>query len=144
MDRKLLASAALAPAQAALWLALLTLNGTHVANVPTLLALVAAFSLLLTTVGVAVSLLAPDRRVAQPVYSVCASGVVGAGALFSHGPVNTVAQLAIDSSGPGTIAAALGYGLFAICFYTATRWLVEHTDAASLWEFPPRPPQERF
>jgi len=132
LDGKLLASALLAPAQAALWLALLSANGTRIANIPTLLALVGAFSLLLTAVGVAVSLLAPDRRVAQPAYSVCALSVVGAGALVSHGPVNTVAQLAIGSVGSGTIAATVGYGLFAVGFYAATRWLVAHTDAASL------------
>ena len=132
VDGKLLANAALAPAQAALWLALLGLNGTRVANVPVLLALVGAFSLLLTAASVAVSLLAPDRRIAQPVYSVCALGVVGAGAVLSHGPVNTVARLAIDSAGSGTIAAAVGYVLVAIGVYAATRWLVGRTDAATL------------
>ena len=132
VDGKLLANAALAPAQAALWLALLGLDGTRVANVPALLALVGAFSLLLTAASVAVSLLAPDRRIAQPVYSVCALGVVGAGAVLSHGPVNTVARLAINSAGPGTIAAAVGYVLVAIGVYAATRWLVGRTDAATL------------
>lgn len=132
LDGKLLASAALAPAQAALWLVLLSINGTHIANVLGLLALVAAFSLLLTAVGVAISLLAPDRRIAQPVYSVCALGAVGAGAAFSHGPVNTVARLAIDSAGPGTITAAVGYGLLAVCVYAATRRLIGHIDAAAL------------
>jgi ABC-type Na+ efflux pump permease subunit len=132
LDGKLLAAALLAPAQVLLWIALLSLNGTRVANVPALLVLVAAFSLLMTAIGVAVSLLAPDRRVAQPAYSVCALGLIGGTATLAHGPVNAVARLAIDSSGPETTAAVAGYGLFAVGVYAATRWLTGRIDAAAL------------
>lgn len=132
LEGKLAAAALLAPAQALLWLVLLSVNGTPIANVPALVALVVAFSLLLTAVGVAVSLLAPDRRVAQPVYSVCALVLVGGPATLSHGPVNTAARLAIDSGGPETTVAVAGYGLFAVGSYVATRWLIGRTDAAAL------------
>lgn len=132
LEGKLLAAALLAPAQVFLWIALLSVNGTRIANVPALLVLVGAFSLLMTAVGVAVSLLAPDRRVAQPVYSVCALAFIGGTATLAHGPVNTVARLAIDSAGPETTTAVAAYGLFAIGIYAATRWLIERTDAAAL------------
>ena len=132
LDGKPPVAALLAPVQALLWLGLLSLNGTQVANLPALLVLVGAFSLLLTTVGVAVSLLAPDRRVAQPAYSVCVLALIGGTATLANGPVNTVARLAIDSGGPETTAAVAGYGLFAIGVYAVTRRLIDRIDPAAL------------
>lgn len=58
--------------------------------------------------------------------------LVGGTATLANGPVNTIAHLAIDSSGPETTAAVMGYGLVAICAYAATRWLIDRTDAAAL------------
>ena len=132
LDGKPPVAALLAPVQALLWLGLLSLNGTQVTNLPALLVLVGAFSLLLTTVGVAVSLLAPDRRVAQPAYSVCVLALIGGTATLANGPLNTVARLAIDSGGPETTAAVAGYGLFAIGVYAVTRRLIDRIDPAAL------------
>jgi ABC-2 type transport system permease protein len=132
LDGKLLAAALLAPVQALLWMGLLTLNGTQIANLAVLIGLVCVLSVFMTAIGVIVSLLAPDRRIAQPAYSVCALGFVGAGTALPHGPVNTIARLAIDSADLAVMTAALGYGLFAVAVYAAMRWLIGRTDPATL------------
>ncbi len=121
VDGKLLAAAALAPAQAALWLLLLRLNGTRVDHLGTLLVLVAALSLLVVSLGVSVALFAPDRRVAQFVYSLGVLLVFGGSTLLPLNPANAAARLAIGSSNLGVVTVVGVYVALATTAYWALR-----------------------
>jgi len=70
VDGKALAAVAIAPGQALLWLLLLRVNGTPVANVPSILVLMTALTTLVVALAIAISALAPDRRAAQFLYSI--------------------------------------------------------------------------
>lgn len=132
VDGKALAAVALAPAQAALWLALLWVNGTAIANAGPLLLVVTAFATLVVALGVAVSLLAPDRRAAQFLYSVGVLALFGAGALLPSGPANTVALLSIDSATAATYVRVAVFVVLAVGSALGVRALVESVDASAL------------
>ncbi|SHH63343.1 ABC-type Na+ efflux pump, permease component [Halobaculum gomorrense] len=112
VEGKLLAAAGLAPVQAALWLALLSVNGTAIAPAPSalvtaagvvgLLGLTAGLAALVTALGAALALTAPDRRAAQTVYSLGVLGLFGAAALSPANPANVAAKLAVGSADPAS------------------------------------------
>jgi ABC-type Na+ efflux pump permease subunit len=109
VDGKVWAAAALAPAQAGLWLALLDFNGTTVRHPLALLAVVSALALLVVTLGAIIALLAPDRRAAQFLYAVGVLVAFGGSTLLPYSPVNTVARLAVDSVGATYPLLVAGY-----------------------------------
>ncbi|MGQ4556018.1 ABC transporter permease [Halobellus sp. GM3] len=128
VDGKLLAAAGLAPAQAALWIGLLELNGTAVANVPALLALVAAMALLICGLGAAVALLAPERRAAQFLYSVGVLFVFGGTTLLANGPITAASRLAIDSAGAAEFLSVAVVVVASIAVYGGVRRLLARVD----------------
>jgi ABC-type Na+ efflux pump permease subunit len=132
VDGKLLAAAGLAPAQAALWIALLELNGTSIANTFALLLLVASMALLICGLGSAVALLSPDRRAAQFLYSVGVLFVFGGTTLLQNGPVPVVSRLAIDSAGRAEYVAVAAAAVVAVVVYAGLRGLVGRVDADAL------------
>jgi ABC-type Na+ efflux pump permease subunit len=109
VDGKVWAAAGLAPAQAALWLALLHLNGTTIGHPLAILCVVVALALLVVTLGATIALLAPDRRAAQFLYSVGVLVGFGGTTLLPLNPVTTVARLAVDSVGPTDPFLVAGY-----------------------------------
>ncbi|ELY69754.1 ABC-2 type transporter [Natrinema versiforme JCM 10478] len=124
IDAKLLAIAALAPLQAIAWLFLLTANGTSIAGPAALVVLVAALSLLVVSVGVAIALWAPDRRQSQLLYSVATVGALVVATILPEHPANTVAKFAIGNPTGTTWALLAGYCLLAIgAFVALRRWL---------------------
>jgi len=132
VDGKLLASVLLAPAQAGLWMALLTVNGTPVANLPALLALTTAFTLAVSALGAAVALLSPDRRAAQFLYSTGVLGLFGAASLLPGSPPNTIARLAVNSASLTTYGVVAGYVTLAVGASVAVRALVARRGVAAL------------
>jgi len=132
VDAKVLSAATLAPVQAALWVALLRLNGTGVANPLALLGVVAGLSTALVVVGAGIALTTPDRRQAQFLYSagVLAAAVV-AGLLPEH-PANTVAKLAVGSPTTATWGAVAGYVALGVVAYVAVRVGVARVDPEGL------------
>jgi ABC-type Na+ efflux pump permease subunit len=131
VDGKALAAAALAPGQAVLWIALLGLNGTRVANVGRLVVLVAALAAVVTALGAGLALLAPDRRAAQFAYSLGTLVLFGGGALLPGGPVNLAARLALDSAGLAGTLLVGGYALAGGLAYLAVRRLVDRIGVAT-------------
>jgi ABC-type Na+ efflux pump permease subunit len=127
VDGKLLAAAGLAPAQAALWLAVLSFNGTAVFAPLQLLAIVAALAVLASGLGVVVSLLTLERRTAQLLYSLGLLVVFTGATLSPVNPTNVVARLAIGSADAMVTAIVAGYVVFAIIGYTGVRRVVERT-----------------
>ncbi|RLM53693.1 ABC transporter permease [Halobellus sp. Atlit-31R] len=132
VDGKLLAAAGIAPVQAALWIALLELNGTSVTNAPALLALVAAMALLICGLGAAIALLAPERRAAQFLYSIGVLFVFGGTTLLPNGPVNAASRLAIGSAGRAEFLAVVALVVVAVGGYAGVRRLVGRVDADEL------------
>lgn len=124
VDGKALAAAGLAPVQAALWVGLLELNGTSVANLPHLLVLVAALSTVVVTLAATLALLTAERRVAQLSYSMGTLVLIGGTTLHEDGPVGLTARLALDSAGPGATLAVAGYAAAAVVGYLALRRVV--------------------
>ncbi|MFB6091112.1 MAG: ABC transporter permease [Halobellus sp.] len=132
VDGKLLAAAGLAPVQAALWVLLLELNGTSVAAIPALVALVAALALLVCSLGAATALLAPERRSAQFLYSIGVLLVFGGTAALPNGPINAAARLAVGSAGTAEYAAVGTVVVAAIVAYAGLRVVVGRIDADAL------------
>ena len=129
---KLLVAAGLAPVQAGLWLALLALNGTPVRRPLALLALAAAFALAAGGLGAVVALWTPDRRAAQFLYSVGVLGLFGGLTLLPGNPANTVARFAVGTTGPGTVAALVGYVAVAGAGAVVVARLVDEVDPETL------------
>lgn len=108
VDGKLLAAAAPVPAQAGLWIALLELNGTAIANVPELLAFVAVLATAVAALGLGVAIAVRDRRLAQFLYSSGLLVLFGATLLLPENPPNAVARFAIGNPGEATYATLVG------------------------------------
>jgi ABC-type Na+ efflux pump permease subunit len=125
VDGKVAAAAVLAPAQAALWVGLLGLNGTTVARPFVLLAVVASLSLLVVSLAAATALFAPDRRVAQLFYSTGVLVAFGGSTLLPVNPANTVARLAIGSAHRSDLLAVAGYVVVSVVAVAAVRRAVK-------------------
>jgi ABC-type Na+ efflux pump permease subunit len=132
VEGKALALAALGPAQALLWVGLLSLNGIPVANIGRVAAFVAALSVAAVSVGVGTTLLVADRQRAQLLYSFGVLGLLTAATALPEGPTSTAALLAIDSPGPLTDAAVAGYALVAVGLALLVRWYVGRVDPETL------------
>ncbi len=132
VDGKALAMIALAPAQAALWLFLLALDGTRVANPLPLLALVTGIATLVVVVGLVLGLHLGRRRPAQLLYSVLTLVVFGGAVLLPEHPATTAAKLAIDSATAVTYAHVVGYVVLAAALYGLTRRYVDRIEPESL------------
>ena len=132
VDGKVWAAAGLAPVQAALWILLLELNGTAVANAPALVALVGGLALLICALGAAITLLAPERRAAQLLYSVGVLFVFGGTTLLPNGPVNAASRLAVDSAGRTELLAVATVVAAAVVVFAGLHRLVARIDADDL------------
>ncbi|WP_438266714.1 ABC transporter permease [Haloarchaeobius amylolyticus] len=132
VDAKLLATAILAPIQAAVWLLLLWVNGTKIANWPMLVAVVAGLSFTVVTAGLTIALLASDRRQAQFLYSTGVLGAITVTGLLPEHPANTIARLAIGSPGTYTWVFAAGYVALGVVTYLGMRVGMRFVNAESV------------
>jgi ABC-type Na+ efflux pump permease subunit len=132
VDGKLLAAAGLAPAQAALWIALLRFNGTSVSHPLLLVAFVGSLAVLVVSVALAIAIVAPDRRTAQLLYSVAVLLVFGGTTVLPVNPANTAARLAIDSADPVSVAAVGVVAVLGVAAYLGLRWVTRWVDPATL------------
>lgn len=97
VDGKALALVAIAPAQSAVWLALLSLNGIAIANPIAILVLATVVAIVLVGLGAGLALTIGVRREAQLLYSLLALVVFGASVFLPESPPNLVAKLALGS-----------------------------------------------
>ncbi|WP_459825623.1 ABC transporter permease [Halorubrum luteum] len=124
VDGKALAAVAIAPGQALAWLLLLEVNGTPVANVGPILALMTALTTIVVAVAVAIAVVSPDRRAAQLLYSIAVLALFGGATLMAGGPTNAVARLAIDSADAATHLSVVVYVAIAAVAYLGVRRFV--------------------
>lgn len=124
IDGKAIAMVGIAPAQAALWLVFLELNGTSIANPFLILLLVGSLTAVLVVIGSALAIGIGVRREAQLLYSLLALGLFGASLLLPESPPNMVAKLAIGSPTTTTIASVGALTVVAIAGYWAIRRFV--------------------
>jgi len=96
------------PGRALLWLLLLRVNGTPVANVPSILVLMTALTTLVVALAIVISA-SHDRRAAQFLYSIGVLVLFGGATAMAGGPANAVARLAIDSADVTTTALVVAY-----------------------------------
>jgi len=132
VDAKILSTASLAPAQAALWLALLSVQGTAIEHPLALVATVGGFAMIVVAVGVGIALATPDRREAQFLYS---TGVLAAGGislLLPEHPANSIAKLAIGSPTRTTWLAVAGYVGLGLLAYLVVRAGIGRVDEEAL------------
>ena len=132
LDAKLLATAGLAPLQVIAWLGLLAGNGTAIAGPVALVVLVAALSLLVVAVGIAIALWAPDRRQAQLLYSAATVGGLVVATVLPEHPANTVAKFAIGNPTTTTWGLLAGYGLLGVAAFLALRIGVTRLEPETL------------
>ncbi|MFB6271174.1 MAG: ABC transporter permease, partial [Halobacterium sp.] len=123
VDGKALALVALAPAQVALWLALLSYNGTPVSNPLAVLGLVTGVAAVLVAGGAALALGIGARREAQLLYSFGALAAFGLASLLPQSPQNVVARLAVGSPDAVTWLSVVGVLAGAAVAYVGLRWL---------------------
>ena len=109
VDGKMLAMGVLAPVQAGAWLALLSFNGTAIANPLEILLLVTGFSLSVVTMGATAALAFRERKQAQFLFSMGVLVVFSATYLLPESPANAVAKLAIGSPTQLTHLSVVGY-----------------------------------
>lgn len=120
-DGKTATAIVIAPAQAALWLALLRLNGVLVASPLALVALVSGVTSIAVGLGAAIALQFRERKQAQFVYSV---GVMAFFALTFALPepsANTVAKLAAGSATSATYGHVAVYVVVGVVAYAVAR-----------------------
>ena len=132
LEGKAAALAALGPAQALLWVGLLSVNGIPVANLGRVTVFVAALSVAAVALGVGTTLLVADRQRAQLLYSFGVLGLLTAGTALPESPTSTAALLAIDSPGPLTGVAVGAYALVAVALAALVRWYVGRVDPETL------------
>jgi len=132
VDGKSLAMIALAPAQGALWLLLLSLNGITVANPVALLVLVGATAGIVVVFGVVLGLQLGRRRPAQLLYSILTLVVFGAAVLLPEHPSTTAAKLAVDSPTLLTYGHVAGYVGVAVVLFVLTRRYVDRIQPEAL------------
>lgn len=110
VDGKLLATGVLAPVQAAIWLALLSMNGTAIAHNWSIVVFVTAATIVVVSLAALVAITFRDRSQAQFLYSMLVMVVFGIAYLLPANPANVVARLAIgspDATTPVTVVASL-------------------------------------
>ncbi|WP_246982596.1 ABC transporter permease [Halorientalis marina] len=132
VDGKAAAMAILAPAQALLWIALLSVNGIGVANVPLLLVMVAAVATIVVLIGVLLGLYLGERRSAQLVYSIGVLALFAGGVFLPEHPATTVAKLAVDSPSTTTYALVGALAVGAAALAVVAREFVSRVDPESL------------
>jgi len=128
IDGKALGMAILAPLQAILWIVLLGANGIAIRNVPALVLLVAATSVLVVVFGIVLGLLTGKRQQAQLLYSVLVIGAFGALALLPEHLATVAAKLAVGSATTVTTATVAGMAVSAVAVYVAMRRYVTRID----------------
>ncbi|CCQ32412.1 ABC-type transport system permease protein 2 [Halorhabdus tiamatea SARL4B] len=128
VDGKALGMAVLAPLQAILWIVLLGANGIAIRNVPALVLLVAATSVLVVVFGIVLGLLTGKRQQAQLLYSVLVLGAFGALALLPEHPATVAAKLAVGSATTVTTATVAALAVGAVVGYAAMRRYVGRID----------------
>ena len=132
VDGKAAAMAILAPAQALLWIGLLSLNGIGVANVPLLLVMVAAVATIVVLIGVLLGLYLGERKSAQLIYSIGVLALFAGGVLLPEHPATTVAKLAVDSPSTTTYALVGALAVGAMALAVVARAFVSRVDPESL------------
>lgn len=118
---KLLVPVLLAPAQVALWLGLLRLNGIAVTGLPLILGLALVLALLMAGLGIALASLIRHEGQVQATYALVVLVLAVASLLLPHDPLNTLALAAtgaMTGSAWLTVAAwvvaaavSIGFGL---------------------------------
>jgi ABC-type Na+ efflux pump permease subunit len=131
VDGKALGMTILAPAQALLWIILLSINGISVANVVPILLFVTAVSVITVTIGVILGVGMGQRRPAQLLYSVLTLFLFASAIVLPEHPAATIAKLAVDSPAAITYVHVLAVVAFAICAYAAARRYVSSVDVAT-------------
>ena len=128
VDGKALAMIAIAPAQAALWLALLTLNGTGVANPGAILLVVTAFATAFVTLGAGLAALVRRRSEAQLLYSFGALALFGVTMFAPENPPAVIAKLSVGTQTMTTVVTVIVGLLFAGLGYWTLRVLLDRGD----------------
>lgn len=116
LDGKMLAMIALAPAQAGVWMLLLWLNGTTMANPLAILAIVTGAATVLVAIGTGLAVRMRDRQSTQLLYSLTVLLVFVLGTLVPESPPNLVAKFAMGSASQlsmGLVVAYLSAGVVA-------------------------------
>jgi len=129
---KALAMTLLAPVQAALWLALLGLNGIAVANVLTLLVLVTAITVIVVGLGVGLGVTLGKRRPAQLLYSMLALAIFGTLVALPEHPATTAAKLAVGSPQALTFVHVGAYVLLGVAVIVLGTRVMDRVDPESL------------
>lgn len=132
IDGKALTAVAIAPAQAALWLVLLSLNGIPVRAGGLLLVVVSGLALAFVGLGTGLAALVPNRQRAQLLYSTGVLVTLALAALLPEHPSTTVARLAIGSATSTTVLLAGGYLILGISVTLGVRVGIARLDPERL------------
>jgi ABC-2 type transport system permease protein len=132
VDGKAIGMVAIAPLQAALWLALLHLNGISIGNPASLLVMVTAVTTVAVAAGLLFGLVTGQRRRAQFLYSMLMIFLFGVASLLPEHPASTMVKLAADSATLATFAHVAAAAVVAAGAYALVRRYVTGLDPESL------------
>ncbi|KAB1188514.1 MULTISPECIES: ABC transporter permease [Haloferax] len=132
VDGKLLAAGGLAPIQAVAWMLLLQLNGTGIDNITWLFGMVTGLTAVVVTLGATVAITAPDRRIAQLLYSLGVLLVFAGTSLLPLNPANTAARLALGTAGLDAYLAVIGLVVVGLVSLLGLRVVVDGADPNEL------------
>ncbi|WP_416839636.1 ABC transporter permease [Haloferax sp. DFSO52] len=132
VDGKVLAAGGLAPIQAIAWMYLLRLNGTGIENVAWLFGMVAGLAAVVVSLGATVAVTAPDRRIAQLLYSIGVLLVFAGTSLLPLNPANTAARLALGTAGLDAYLAVGGLVVVGLVSLVGLRLVVDAVDPNEL------------
>ena len=124
LNGKILVATGIAPAQASVWIVLLSLNQIPVHNPAMILLLVTTVTLILVLAGAFVSITLKNRGTSQLFYSLILIMLFLLCYTFQNSPMNLVTKLAIDSAGCGVYLII--YLLIASFLYAVLRHLIRY------------------
>jgi len=117
LDGKMITAIIIVPAQALLWLLLVTINGVVVNNIGLLLILSGIVAAIVVILGAMIAVRFKKRMVSQYLYSLVLIMLFLAGYLFSNSPFNLATRLSAGSIGAQALVyfgvyAAVAFGLY--------------------------------
>jgi ABC-type Na+ efflux pump permease subunit len=117
LDGKMITAIIIVPAQAFLWLLLVTLNGVVVNNIGLLLLLCGIVAAIIVILGAMIAVRFKKRMVSQYLYSLVLIMLFLVGYLFANSPFNLATRLSAGSVGVQALVyfgvyAAVAFGLY--------------------------------
>jgi len=124
LDGKMITAIIIVPAQAFLWLLLVTINGVVVHNIGLLLLLCAIVAAIVVILGAVIAVRFKKRMVSQYLYSLVLIMMFLVGYLFANSPFNLATRLSAGSVGVEVLVYFAAYAAVAFGLYVGVKGML--------------------